>query len=369
MDSQFDSRITMTELPAILLRADAYLAPAWWAPWDARRLWTPRWGTPAPLWLAYRALLALYAVVVSSIGRAIFVGTSERYMAYLTYQSVWLTVCYLCCQAAVAACVAAWPSLRDALEPSAGTPAPHVTLSPLQRAAWVGLARATQLLWCIALPFEAAVVTMYWLLLATPEPDQLRTWSNMCVGGAAFSLSLSLSLSLSHANAPPPPPCSESHGIKLLLLLIDLLASAMVLPDVHGVVVAAAVAGYVITNAWVSLTQAPVYSILSWRTPYSAALVSGVVLYVALAFFAAAAVAHARDALACKVRGGGALFRDEGAGAPYRGPCACCCCCCRGRGGGGGGGGAPAGAGAAAALAIKAPEEGQEPAAAAAAQQ
>ncbi len=169
------------ELPAIVLRADAALAPSWWAGWDARRLWTPRWGTPQPLWLSYRIFLALYALVVSSVGRAITTETSDRYIAYLTNQSVWLTVCYLWCQVAVGVCVAARPSLRDVLEPAAATPEPHVALTPLQRAAWVGLARATQLLWCIALPFEIAVVTMYWLLLASPQPTTITTWSNMCV--------------------------------------------------------------------------------------------------------------------------------------------------------------------------------------------
>ena len=170
-----------TQLPAIALRADAYLAPAFWTDFDFQRLWTPRWGTPSAAWLGYRLFLALYALIVSSIGRAISEDTSNRYIAYLTYQSVWLTVCYLWCQLAVAACVAAWPSLRDVLEPGVKTPLPHVVLTPLQRAAWVGLARATQLLWCISLPFEVAVVTMYWLLLASPQPDVLNTWSNVCV--------------------------------------------------------------------------------------------------------------------------------------------------------------------------------------------
>lgn len=95
----------------------------------------------------------------------------------------------------------------------------------------------------------------------------------------------------------------------------------MRLPDIHATVTAAAVAGYVITNAWVSLTQYPVYSILSWRTPFSAGLVIGVVAYVFLAFFAVSLVAWLRDRLA-----GNGLFRDEG-GEVYRGPCACCCCC------------------------------------------
>ena len=95
----------------------------------------------------------------------------------------------------------------------------------------------------------------------------------------------------------------------------------MRLPDIHAIVTAAAVVGYVITNAWVSLTQYPVYNILTWRTPFSAGLVIGVVAYVALAYFAASLVAWLRDRLA-----GNGLFRDEG-GEVYRGPCACCCCC------------------------------------------
>ena len=167
------------ELPAFLLRADAALAPAWWGGWDARRLWTPRWGTPQTVWLSYRLFFALYALVVSSIGRAISTETSDRYIAYLTLQGVWLAVCYLWCQVAVGACVAVWPSLRDIVEPTVGTPQPHVTLAPLQRAAWVGLVRATQLLWCIALPFEVSIVITYWLLLAEPDTSQINYWANV----------------------------------------------------------------------------------------------------------------------------------------------------------------------------------------------
>jgi hypothetical protein len=199
--------------------------------------------------LAFRVFLALYAITVSAIDRAISREESHRYIAYLTIQGVWLTVCYLSCNAVVNVCVRLWPSLRDVVEPTVGTPEPHVALSPLQRAAWVGLVRATQLLWSIALPFEGVIVLLYWLLLASPQPSQLRYWDNI-----------------------------ESHGIKLVILAIDLAVSCMTLPDAHSVVLTGALLGYLITNCWVSLTEYPVYSILTWRAAGNAVLVVGACL-------------------------------------------------------------------------------------------
>jgi hypothetical protein len=117
------------------------------------------------------------------------------------------------------------------------------------------------------------------------------------------------------------------------MLLFDLLVSSMRLPDVHMICTSAAIVGYIITNAWVTLTQYPVYGILTWRAPISAALVSGVAGLVVLGFFGASLVAMLRDKLARKYAGGAALFRDEDVG-EYNGPCACCCCCCRRRRGG-----------------------------------
>ena len=190
-----------------------------WARWDARRLWTSRWAPGRPkLWLAFRVFLALYALIVSSIDKQISDTPDAKYIAWLTVQSLWLTVCYLTCNAIVNACTLAWPSLRDALEPGCATPQPHVALTPLQRAAWVGLARATQLLWCIAVPFEVVVVTLYWLLLATPHYTTLSTWDN-----------------------------AESHGVKLALLVLDLCMSSMSLPDPHVIVTIAALIGYLVT--------------------------------------------------------------------------------------------------------------------------
>ena len=201
-----------------------------WGSWDARRLWTSRFAPERPaLWLLYRALVFLYSLSVSIVDRAISAEPSHRYIAYLTVQGVWLTVCYFTCALLVTACVAAWPSLRDALEPACATPQPHVALSRPARLAWVGLGRATQLLWCVALPFEVVIVTLYWLLLATPKNSALAAWDN-----------------------------AESHGVKLLLLLLELALSSMTLPDAHSFVLAAALTGYLITNCWVTLTEYPV---------------------------------------------------------------------------------------------------------------
>ena len=304
----------LVELPVFLRRFDAVTAPFFWSRWSPSRLWT-FWLFPSRpfAWLFFRVFLALYAIVVSSIDRAISSEPSHRYIAFLTLQGVWITVCYLTCNALVNLCVSKWPFLRDVAEPPVDAPPPSTLLPPLARAAWVGLVRATQLLFCIAVPFESSIVLLYWLLLRSPQPNELRFWDNI-----------------------------ESHGIKLLILFIDLGLSSMTLPDPHVVVLCGALIGYLITNCWVSLTEKPVYAILTWRSAGDAVLVIGSCVlarasftaraqYAALSpsppsqqnlpvlfFFFASLVAYWRDRLAKS-----SPFQDEREG--YNGPCVCCC--------------------------------------------
>ena len=108
------------------------------------------------------------------------------------------------------------------------------------------------------------------------------------------------------------------------MLTVDLFLSSMTLPDMLTIPLTAALIGYLVTNCWVTLTQYPVYDILTWRTGFSAALVIGACAYAIVAFFATSGIAYFRDRLA-----GGRQFRDEAEG--YHGPCATCTCCCRGR--------------------------------------
>ena len=77
-----------------------------------RRLWTSKLALARPaLFLSFRIFVALYAIVVSAIDKAISTEQSHRYIAYLTVQGVWLTVCYLTCNALVNVCVWRWPLL------------------------------------------------------------------------------------------------------------------------------------------------------------------------------------------------------------------------------------------------------------------
>jgi hypothetical protein len=232
-----------------------HLSPA---AWDARRLHAPRFAPcgaarAASLHLAWRLFLAAYALTVSVVDRA---ASTEpgRYASYLTVHGVWLTVAYFLC-AALTAALAAW---RPAL---------------LKTRAHALHARATQLLFAIAVPFQLVIVTLYWLLLATPQPSAFRAWDNY-----------------------------ESHGIKMALIWADLLVSAMVLPTPQLLVTLACAAVYLAINLGVTLSSYPVYSVLKWNSAASAVLVGGAMAYMIFAFFLAQCLARARDRLAHRLR-------------------------------------------------------------------
>ena len=224
--------------------------------WDPRRLHAPRFalcGAASGVHLAWRMLLAAYALSVSLVNRAAATEPA-RYAAYLTVHGVWLTVAYFVC-AALTAALAAW---RPAL---------------LKTRAHGLHARATQLLFAIAVPFQLVIVTLYWLLLAAPQPNAFRAWDNI-----------------------------ESHGIKFALLWADLLVSAMVLPTPQLLVTLACAAVYLAINLAVTLSSYPVYSVLKWNSGASAVLVGGAMAYMVSAFFLAQCLARARDRLAARLR-------------------------------------------------------------------
>jgi hypothetical protein len=153
----------------------------------------------------------------------------------------------------------------------------------------VALTRGTALLLAIAAPFQLVIVLLYWLLLAGPQPTPFAVWDN-----------------------------AESHAVKGALIWLDVLVSATRLPAPHALVTLASALVYLATNAAVSLADAPVYSVLTWRTGGSAVLVVGATALAVAAFFLASSLARARDALArrgAKQGGGGSGGLGGGSGA------------------------------------------------------
>lgn len=271
-------------------------APAW----DARRLYAPRVHlfssarASGQAHLLWKAFLVAYSLSVSIVNADLQGG--PRYMTYLTVHGVWLTVAYFIASAACAA-TAHW--------------APALAQTP----AYALHARATQLLFAIALPFQLVIVTLYWLLLAQAQPSPLYVWDNL-----------------------------ESHGLKAVLIWTDLLVGSMALPTPQLLVTLGAALIYLVINLAVTLTSYPVYSVLKWNSGASAVLVLGALVYMVLAFFLAQTLARVRDAWAlqrAKRLHAGALlgaeeqdalyplqFSDDGAA-----PCACSCAAARSAGG------------------------------------
>jgi hypothetical protein len=271
------------------------------------------------LWLVYRVLIALYALSVSIVDRTMVSYGSNKYTAYLTIQGVWLTVCYLLCSLLCSLLVRQWPELYAELLP-AGSEAVEQQRAGWDRKRralyllWVGLVRATQLLFCIALPFQVVIVTLYWSLLAHTQsfPTAVGYWDNL-----------------------------ECHGIKLVLLTLDLGVSGMRLPDAHAAVTAGATVLYLIENAIITLNSEPIYFVLTWRDNSTVVLVIGVCIAVLAVFFLVSGLAFWRDRLVVAGRSpvtsmpraggsGEALdllfperFLDEEPSV-YSGPCACC---------------------------------------------
>lgn len=238
---------------SLLERLDVFfcLSPS---AWDSRRTFAPRFhllGSPdsnGALFLFWRLFLAAYCLSVSVVNRAISVDS--HYSAYLTVHSVWLVTAYFLSSALTAVLARCAPSLL-------ATPAHALH------------ARATQLIFSMAVPFQLVVVTLYWLLLASPQPNALRTWDNI-----------------------------ESHGIKFALVWADLLCGSMVLATPQLLLTLSAAAIYLLINLAVTLTSYPVYSVLKWDSGASAVLIVGALVYMTVAFFLAQLLARLRDRLA-----------------------------------------------------------------------
>jgi hypothetical protein len=147
---------------------------------DARRLWAPRFHpaslsqrTGGLIQLCIRAFLFLYAFCLSVWNRTRS-NTTDYDAAYLTYWGVWLVVFHFF--GAFVCSLIAW------VRPDTGSCAdPHDApfSSPYQRKAWIALIKITRLIFSIAVPVQLVIVVIYWLLLASPQSDDLEAWSNI----------------------------------------------------------------------------------------------------------------------------------------------------------------------------------------------
>jgi hypothetical protein len=125
----------------------------------------------------------------------------------------------------------------------------------------------------------------------------------------------------------------ESHGIKFMLIWLDLLFSSQRLPDSLVALTFGCALVYLCINAAVSLSTYPVYGILTWRAAGTATIAIGALVFVVVTFFLASLIAAYRDRLALRIAGSGAKdaalhdldawpaqFRDD----PSPLPCGCC---------------------------------------------
>ena len=237
---------------------------------DRRRLWSPRFIThphSRALFLFWRVFSCVYCVGVSCFNAILVHGPA--YMTYLTVHSVWVTTFYFFLALLCALLVRAFPSL------GAGPRFEPLSLScGYNVGAWAAAQRALIILFAIAVSFELVVVTLYWTLLAQSQPDDIHRWDNV-----------------------------ESHGIKLVLIYIDLLFSSQRLPDPLFVVPLGSGLIYLCVNVGVTLSSGhPVYSVLSWRDAGSAVIVIGALIFLVAAYFLASLVAHVRDRFAARLR-------------------------------------------------------------------
>ena len=273
-------------LRTIMERLDAYIFGG--TGMDMRRITAPRFhfcSWSPVLHLFWKTFLAGYSFSVSIANRVI-VGSSSKYLSYLTVHGVWVVVAYFLCS-----CIACWVVYL----------APSLTKHP-----WFAFhCRATQCLFAIGVPFQLTIVTLYWALLAKTDPQssELRVWDNI-----------------------------ESHGIKFMLIWLDLLSSSLRLPHPQLLITIGAALVYLFVNLGVTLSSSPVYPILPWTTPGSGVIVVGALVLMVAAFLIAQLLARLRDRLALWLNAQHdhgarypAVFDDDAAHTAKLCECTTCC--------------------------------------------
>ena len=237
--------------------------------YDRRRIWTPRfiinkWSNFA--WVLWRFLSFLYVISVSIFNVEIS-DSKSRYFTFLTTQSIWLVVSYFSLALACTIIVLLQPSLGK------GALIDPLRCSCEKSFFWSAMQRACVLIFSIAVPFQLVVVTLYWLLLASPFPDAVETWNNI-----------------------------ESHGIKLVFVMCDVFFSSQKLPENFLSFTLFCAFIYLIINLCVTLLTYPVYAILSWRSMGTAIIVIGALIFIIISFVIAITITAIRDRISARIR-------------------------------------------------------------------
>ena len=184
-------------------------------------------------------------------------GISEDpgfFLSYLTYESLWLNICYFLLASILGAdALLASPTRRRLLQ-HAGRARAHRVLGALL---------------AIAVSFEAVVVVIFWVLL---YPAMTATQQREYMVGNVLV-----------------------HGLVLVAPWVDMVLGATRLHFRTAALVVLAAAAYLAVNAAVSRLVRPVYFILPWGqdTAADALVVAGVLLVLAVVFLIAASIAVA----------------------------------------------------------------------------
>lgn len=261
---------------------------AWWdwARFDHRRLWTPRFVGSFPLeravfiTLFLRTILAGYIFAEVIFDRATSRSDDEKYLSYLTVHGIILVAVYF-----LGATLIGWVVYSQRNSPTiissssgAGLFLPSQCKEPhMLKYAWIGLVRATQLIWSLALTYQLIIVVLYWVLLAQNFSDPVEVYKNV-----------------------------ESHGMKFAYIWADyLFLSSNRLVDKHGLFVLLSGFAYLLWNIQYTFTRGPwVYPVLTWRGPGSAILAVGTLAFVMIVYYLIAMpLGMVRDKAAARVNG------------------------------------------------------------------
>jgi len=242
----------------------------WWSSYDFRRLWTPRFllkneRTSALIYLIIRSIATAFLFSTAVFDASETNSTPSFYIAFLTIQGVWLTICYFVSVTLLSFVTFLKPYLCNYSNPA--VPEPKVWHEYI----YYGWLRATHVLFEIALCYEFIIVVLYWTLLSGNHVTPKAWYKDIAV-----------------------------HGLMFAFIWTELLVSSHRLPDRHSIIIFGTTIGYIIWNIAVTFTVHYVYPVLKWDGVGSVILAIGSIIFAILVFFLGSSVAYIRDYLAAE---------------------------------------------------------------------
>lgn len=258
----------------------------WWSPYDFRRLWTPRFmiyneHLSGFLYLLGRLIATSYLFSTAVFDASETNATPGFYIAFLTIQGVWLTICYFVSVTLLSFVTYVKPYLCNYSNPVIPHPS-HWT-----HYAYCGWLRATHVLFEIAICYELIIVALYWTLLAGNHVTLKAWYKDIAV-----------------------------HGLMFAFIWTELFLSSHRLPDRHAWIILGTTFGYILWNIGVTFTVHYVYPVLKWDGAGSVILAIGSIIFAILVFFLGSSIAYIRDSIASKI-----LYHIPHGGAEE---CVCC---------------------------------------------